>query len=234
MSFPTSFKTAMALPAALMGLILVAGCQHHSQGNRTADYPIGEQFPQIYQKSLQASAHWRLIAHNEAQLLVTRFEELPPLQLDEPGDRDDSVFLRSYHDFLAEGLLNEGALLYESGQEMHVEYDIEIVEFSDRHQLNLPPGLISASALSVYIIAHAVEAWSNPAALLIPAAVGADFYNYMNADSETPDTEIILTTRVLGDARLVYSHSSVYYLRTADTGLYENARSIKVRGPVVL
>ena len=56
----------------------------------------------------------------------------------------------------------------------------------------------------------------------------------MNADSETPDTEIILTTRVLGDARLVYSHSSVYYLRTADAGLYENSKSIKVRGPVAL
>ena len=98
----------------------------------------------------------------------------------------------------------------------------------------LTSDVVLINQLSAYIIGHAIEAWSNPAALLIPAAIGADFYQYMNADSPTPDTEIILTTRVKQDARLVYSHSSIYYLRTADAGLYQGGGAIKVRGPVVL
>lgn len=234
MPSPIPINTAGALMVTLFGLMLGAGCQHAAQGNRTANYPIGEQFPQIYQKNLQASAHWQLIAHNEAQLLVNRFEEVPALQLSPPDGRSGSPFLGAYYDFLAEGLLNEGALVFDAAQELRVEYDIEVVEFTDRSQLNLPPGFVSASALSLYIIAHAVETWSNPAALLIPAAVGADFYNYMNSDSAAPDTEIILTTRVRGESRLLYSHSSIYYLRTADRGLYDSPGSIRVRGPVAL
>jgi len=231
---PCIFNRISGTALAFAGFFAIAGCQHFAQGNRTADYPISEQFPQIYQQQLQASAHWQLIAHNEAQLLVTRFEETPSLQLSPVANASTSTFHRAYHSFLAEGLLNEGALLYQTGEDAKVEYDIEIVDFATRSQLNLPPGFFSATALSVYIIGHAAEAWSNPAALLIPAAIGADFYQYLNADSPTPDTEIILTTRVLQDARLVYSHSSIYYLRTADTGLYQESGIIKVRGPVTL
>jgi len=234
MPSPMPFKKISALAALLLCLITIQGCQHAAQGNPTANYPIGEQFPQIYQKNLQASAHWRLIAHNEAQLLVDRFDEVPALQLSAPQQPGQSTFTNAYHDFLAEGLLNEGALVYESGQDFRVDYDIEVVEFSGRSQLNLPPGFFSASALSVYIIAHALETWSNPVALLVPAAIGADFYSFMNADSDTPDTEIILTTRVRGESRLLYSHSSIYYLRTSDVGLYGGSKSITVRGPTAL
>ena len=231
---PCIFNGVPSRALVLVGLLAVGGCQHFAQGNRTADYPISKQFPQIYQQQLQASAHWQLIAHNEAQLLVTRFEDAPSLQLTPVQSSGNSAFHRAYHDFLAEGLLNEGALLYEAGEDAKVEFNIEVLDFSTRSQLSLPPGFISGTVLSAYIIGHAVEAWSNPAALLIPAAIGADFYQYMNADSATPNTEIILTTRVRQDARLVYSHSSIYYLRTADTGLYEGSGAIKVRGPVVL
>ena len=231
---PCIFNGICRKTLVLIGVIAVAGCQHAAQGNRTADYPISKQFPQVYQQKLQASAHWQLIAQNEAQLLVTRFDEAPSLQLSPTSSGSESPFQRVYHDFLAEGLLNEGAVLYEAGEDARVEFNIEVIEFTARSQLNLPPGFFSATALSAYIIGHAVEAWSNPAALLIPAAVGADFYHYMNADSLTPDTEIILTTRVRQDTRLVYSHSSIYYLRTEDTGLYQEAGAIKVRGPVTL
>lgn len=231
---PCTFNGTSGKAVGLIGFLLLAGCQHFAQGNRTADYPIGTQFPQIYQQQLQASAHWQLIAHNEAHLLVTRFDEAPSLRLNPRGSDGETAFDRAYHDFLAEGLLNEGALLFDAGEDARVEYDIEVIDFAARSQLNLPPGFISTTVLSAYIIGHAIEAWSNPAALLIPAAIGADFYQYMNADSPTPDTEIILTTRVKQDARLVYSHSSIYYLRTADAGLYQGGGAIKVRGPVVL
>ena len=180
---PCTFNGISGKALALIGALLLAGCQHFAQGNRTADYPIGTQFPQIYQQQLQASAHWQLIAHNEAHLLVTRFDEAPSLRLNPRGGGGQSAFDRAYHDFLAEGLLNEGALLFDAGDDARVEYDIEVIDYSARSQLNLPPGFISTTVLSAYIIGHAVEAWSNPAALLIPAAIGADFYQYMNADS---------------------------------------------------
>ena len=229
---PAFFKflfTVVSLPA-----VLLSGCQHNAQGNRYADYPIAEQFPQIYQQSIQAGAHWQLIAHNEARLLVSRFEETPTLQLADNADGNDSPFDRGFHNFLAEGLINEGARVYVAEQGMQLDYDIQLVEFSERDQLNLPPGFISASALSVYLIAHAVEQWSNPAALLIPAAIGVDVYNYLNADSATPNTEVILTVRVRDTGRLLYSHSSVYYFRTEDAGLYGDTQAIPVRGPVTL
>ena len=96
--------------------VLLSGCQHNAQGNRYADYPIAEQFPQIYQQSIQAGAHWQLIAHNEARLLVSRFEETPTLQLADNADGNDSPFGRGFHNFLAEGLINEGALVYVAEQ----------------------------------------------------------------------------------------------------------------------
>lgn len=221
--------------SALVAVTLVlSGCQHKAQGNRSADYPIAEQFPQIYQQSLQSGAHWQLIAHNEARLLVSRFEELPTLQLTGAAAGDTTRFGQGFQNFLAEGLINEGALVYLADQAMQVDYDIQLLEFTDRHQINLPPGFVSASALSVYLIAHALESWSNPAALLIPAAIGTDIYNYLNADSATPNTEVVLTVRVKSDGRLMYSHSSIYYFRSEDSGLYGDSQTIRVRGPISL
>ena len=137
MPSPIPVKTAGALMVTLFGLMLGAGCQHAAQGNRTANYPIGEQFPQIYQKNLQASAHWQLIAHNEAQLLVNRFEEVPALQLSPPDGRSGSPFLGAYYDFLAEGLLNEGALVFDAAQELRVHHrrDGQLVVWLLHHAL---------------------------------------------------------------------------------------------------
>lgn len=236
---------AAAVAVAMVGGL--SGCQHAAQGNLTADYPIAEQFPQIYQSKLMAAAHWQLIADNEAQLLTERFESLPELSYaslqgpkQAPSGQQSgrsgghTSFAQAYENFLLAGLVDRGVMLFEHDRGMPVEYDVQVVKFADRTQSNLPPGAVSATAFSAYLIAHAASHWNNPAALLIPLAVGADAYNFFNADTGTPDTEIILTTRVKNAGQLVYTHSSVYYLRTEDQRLYDANSGFAVRGPTTL
>jgi len=216
----------------------ISGCQHAAQGNPTADFPIAEQFPQIYQNKLLASAHWQIIADNEAEMLTSRFAATPALAPRFVHDGTPTPFETAYRNFLLAGLIDRGVLVFEDERGMPVEYDVQVVRFADRDQMNFAPGTVSAATASAFVIARAVEHWSNPAALLIPLAVGVDAYNYFNADIGTPNTEIVLTTRVKNEGQLVYTHSSIYYLRTEDLALYENApdaaTGFGVRGPTRL
>lgn len=209
------------------------GCSHFSSGNRTADYPEAEQFPQIYQSKLMASAHWQLIAENEAAMLAERFEETPRLKLVSDDVDLSTSFGRAYENFFAAGLIDQGVQVFTAGEGLPVEYDVQVVRFADRHQRNYPPGFATGVGLSAFLLAYAADA-GNAAAVLLPAAAGIDLYNYFNADSDTPDTEIILTTRVRSEDQLLYSHSSVYYMRAEDSELYGERRGFAVRGPSTL
>jgi len=224
--------------AGTLATLALAGCEHASQGNPTADYPMAEQFPQIYQSKLMAAAHWQIIADNEADMLTSRFESVPELAPHFVDEGTPTDFETAYRNFLLAGLIDRGVMVFEDDRGMPVEYDVQVVRFADRDQWNFAPGAVSASTASAFVIARAVEHWSNPAALLIPLAVGADVYNYFNADIGTPNTEIILTTRVKNEGQLVYTHSSIYYLRTEDLALYQNSEEKRVgfgvRGPVTL
>ena len=225
---------ALVIRAAIRGTVRVviavvtalslSACQHVTQGNASSDYPYAEQFPQLYQSKLGAAAHWKLIAENEARQITARFEEgvafNVPTYEPHPGERQTD-FAEAYRNFLISGLLKNTAVIYEDGQGYQMNYDVQIVRHKPRSARDLPTGFFSGTLGVGYLIGHAVENWSKPGLVLIPLALAADVFANQNADTETPNTEIILTTHVKNGGRIVYSNSTVYYFQARDIGLYD-------------
>jgi len=209
---------------ALLSLLALGACSHHSEYNRTADYPEAEQFQQLYQAKLMAAAHWKLIAENEAALLAGRFTPDSSFTVAVPdpqhGSVVDSEFAIAYHHMLSEGLLEQGMRVFDEGGDFQLSHHIQVVEHSERNQQNLAPGTLSGATAAAFLISKGLQS-SMPELTLLPVAAGMDVYNYFNSDTTTPNTEIVLTTAVRLDKQVLYSNSSVYYFRALDRGLYD-------------
>lgn len=213
-------KAVLAISAAL----LCAGCTHFSEGNRTADYPEAKQFPQIYQAKLMAAAHWQLIAENEAELIAERFSPGSAFTLaaSGPGQSTEtrSDFAVAYHHMLSQGLLNNQMRVFDQGADFQLNFHIQVLSHSERSQGNLPAMFFTGTTAAAFVIGRGLQ-MSRPEMMLFPIAAGIDGYNLANSDTDTPNTEIILTTSIRASTEVVYSHSSVYYFRTADQQLYD-------------
>lgn len=214
--------TRMILAAGLM--LLLAGCAHFSSGNLTADYPEAAQFPQIYQAKLMAAAHWQLIAENEAALIADRFSPGSRFTMAASGPEQStstqSDFATAYHHMLSQGLINQQMRVFDRDADFHIAYHIQVLTHSERRQRNLPAMFFTGATSLGFIISKSMQ-MTRPEIMLFPIASGLDAYNIANSDTETPNTEIILTTTARSNTEVVYSNSSIYYFRTVDQELYD-------------
>ncbi|NDY96195.1 hypothetical protein [Wenzhouxiangella limi] len=204
--------------------LLLTGCAHFSSGNPTADYPEAEQFPQIYQAKMMAAAHWQLIAENEASLLARRFPTGSAFTLADSGPEQStstrSDFAVAYHHMLSQGLLSNQMRVFDRGADFQLTYHIQVLSYRERTQQNVGSGFYTGSTVVGFLLAKGLQI-SRPGIMLFPIAVGLDAYNSANSDTETPNTEIILTTTARANTEVVYSNSSVYYFRAVDQELYD-------------
>lgn len=218
----TALRTVLLLACAG---ILVAGCSHFTSGNTTADFPQAEQFPHVYQGKLMAAAHWKIIAENEADLLAARFapDSSFTVAADDPrhASPNGSRFGVAYQHMLTAGLLSNGMRVFDSAGDFRLSYHLAVVEHQPRTQRNTPAGFFSGALAGAYLLATVAERAVEPALALVPLAAAADIYSYSNSDTETPNTEIVLTTAARREDQVVYSNSSVYYLRAVDRELYD-------------
>lgn len=207
--------------------LLMAGCTHFSSGSRYADFPEAEQFPQIYQATMMAAAHWKLIADNEAFLLAQRFSPGSAFTLAASGPEQStntrSDFAVAYHHMLSEGLLNNEMRVFDRGADFHLSYHIQVLSYEGRSQRNLPAAFFTGATGAAFLIRSGLQI-SRPELMLFPIAIGVDGYNLSNRDTVTPNTEIILTTTARANTEVVYSHSSVYYFRAVDQELYDGVQ----------
>lgn len=213
--------------------ISVGGCSHFAQNNPSAEYPIAKQFPQIYQGKLRSAAHWQVIAKEEANLLaqalpgsLVGFSRDPVFE--SPATSDFAI---AYHHMLTEEMLANGLSVKDKAGDLDLSYHIQVVQHSDRLQAPVAPGMWTGLTTAGYVIAQAIDDWSNPELLTIPLAVALDIYNYTNADSQfwrTINTEVVLTTAARQDDQILYSNTSVYYFHSSDRSLYDGGASFGV------
>ena len=223
--------TARVFILGLLGSLL--GCSNFAEKNDTAEFPVATQFPQVYQGKLRAAAHWQAVADNEAELLSQKLPDiLVGFSTDPRHDSDNSSdFAIAYHHMLTNSLLENGLAVKDGNGDFDLSYHIQVIEHDLRGQSQLPAGFWSAATGVGFLIAHVADNWNNPELILVPIAVALDAYNYFNSDSDwwrTINTEIVLTTAVRRDSRILYSNTSVYYFESSDRQLYDRGKSFEV------
>jgi len=220
-----SLGTALLAALFLSCGMAMQGCSHFSSGNASADFPEAEQFPQLYQGKLMAAAHWKIIAENEADLLAARFtpESSFTVAVDDPrhDSPNASRFGVAYHHMLSAGLINNGMRVFDTGGDFQLSYHLAVIEHQPREQKNRPAGFFSGILAGSYVLATVASEAATPGVAVVPLAAGVDVYRWANSDTETPNTEIVLTTAARRDDQVVYSNSSIYYLSAVDRELYD-------------
>lgn len=206
---------------------LLSGC---FQAN-TSQAPIASTYPLTEQQKMQAAHHWDVLAEYEAKMISKSLSAYTkPLHV--LGSDTTTPFSRGFKSLLTSQLVKQGSHVKATPLgAATVSYDVEVVEHKSRDVVRAPIGTWTALAAGVAVAIHAADQWSEPAKLLIPAAVGTDLFSGNWVD-ET-NFEVIVTTRVVQNDQILHSSSNIYYINGGDADHYTppaKAKSIRVTG----
>lgn len=193
---------------------LLSGCYNVN----TSQTPIPTAYPSSEQQKMQAAHHWDVLAEYEAKLITASLKQ-HNLPVYFESTESSAPFYSSYKNLLTSQLVKHGAVVRTvSHGAGRVTFTVDVIEHKDRDSRRTPPGSWALLAGGVVVAAHAVDHWSTPAKLLIPAAVAADLYsgNWI----EDTDFEVVITTQVQKGVQLVHSSSNIYYINGGDADHY--------------
>lgn len=223
-----TFRIAsVRLVAVTASVALLAGC---FQVN-TTQAPIATTYPYSEQQRMQAAEHWRVLADHEAgEILDDRIASGRDLYVSPdahaPADEaDGGSFGRGFRDLLTSELVSGGADVVTSpgAQSATIEVEVEVVNHRDRGYIRPPRGTFTALTSGVAVATHPYNHWAEPALGIIPAAVGADLFS--GSWTQEGNEEIIVTTRIVDDGRILYSSSNLYYTNRGDRDHYAPHRA---------
>lgn len=206
------------LTGALAAALLTAAC-----ATPYSDAPLATNFPTSRQQTLQAAAHWGVIAEDMAEELASSLPDKAPLYL-RPG-ADETPFERAFVHQLANSLMEEGhPIMTAAGTALVIDVDTQVVAFSPDRPRYRHAGTATAIASGVWALHDVVlNSARGPlfAGMLALGAWDAHYaYRTKFIKGATPQTEIIVHASVSDARRYLARKTSVYYVADADGALY--------------
>lgn len=202
---------------AFIGSIALTGCFNVN----TSQAPIATTYAYSEQQKMQAAHHWNVLASHEAeQILQNQRISDKPFHI--KNDSSTSPFNKAFNSLLTSQLVSRNAnVTLSSHNSLLVDYDVQIVEHSDRGAIRPPQGALTALAIGIAVATVPYNNWTEPSLALIPAAGLADVFSG-SWTSET-DYEVIITTQVIDSNRVLHSTSNIYYINGGDKNHYKTA-----------
>ncbi len=187
---------------------LLAGCNfsHLLPAHTTYSFPgrwvpLAEMYPQSFQHKLQAAHHWDLLAKAEAAKINELLKgDRATLYIEQPAENSGD-FHRAYHDLLTSHLVSNGRTvlvderLAKTNDAYTLKYSVKVVQHRDRF-----------------------DAKSNHKESFLRKN-DMPFEIKLREKQVTP-TEVLVTTQIQHQGRLLMSDSMLYYLNTGDTQNY--------------
>lgn len=221
--FISSSKALFLRPVSLgLASLMLSGCFYAN----TSQAPVAATYPYTEQQRMQAAQHWEVLAQHEAAGIL-RSERVRFRDLHIPAEEhaylsaySGGEFERGFRTLLTSELVSRGGsvtTLPRSGGAT-VQIDVEVVEHRDRGYIRPPFGAYTALASGIAVATIPLRNWSEPALALIPAGMLADTTN--GSWSHTGNEEIIVTTQIIEEDRILYSSSNIYYINAGDRRHY--------------
>lgn len=197
---------------AVITIPLLTGCAYQSTG--VYERADGKAFNIPSQFRIASAAHWKLLAKNEAKILK---QKVGGQSLIVERNRSSS-FSDTYHNLLTSSLVQNGANVFIENRpdNVKVSYDVHVVNHIAG---KMTPGLadrdhgLILSAAAYYVFSDVVG---------IAKVAPAVFAEQMTKNLSSA-TEVVITTRAVHNARLLYSASNVYYIDGINQGEYLQA-----------
>lgn len=202
--------------------LVLSGCFY----TNAAQVPMAKTYPYSEQQRMQAAHHWQVLAEYEATgILQQPHLRATPLYLPKHTDHPRGEFARGYRSLLTSELVSGGAIVQkEPGGAATVDFDVEVINHSDRGFIRPYPGTMTLAALATGI-SVLVAPSSNAALALIPPVAGADVTS--GSWTSVSQEEVIITTKITDNERVLYSSSNIYYINQGDRRHYDPPRAPK-------
>lgn len=197
-------------------------------GACASQVPVATTYPVSFQRKMQAAEHWDILAADVANRLRDALLVGPlPASTQQPRysialhvqpPQYNSEFGVAFHNLLLTHLLEAGFLVSENPTDgcYEVTYGIQVVTHNDRGFIRPMPGLFTALTGSVLVIHSTAD--NNPATASMLGALGLDVGTGFLTD--TPNSEIIITTSVMNGARYVTRLRDIYYVSDNNVDQY--------------
>lgn len=229
-------KVRWLRPVSLgLASLALSGCFYAN----TAQVPIATTYPYTEQQRMQAAHHWEVLARHEANGILrserVRFRDLHVASdVTRDAHNDAHAYLSAYRGgefgrgiraLLTSELVTRGGNVTATPQPnaATIHIDVEVVSHTDRHFTRPPAGAFTALATGIAVATVPLNRWSEPALGLIPAAMLADTLS--GSWTYTGHDEIIVTTQIIDDERILYSSSNIYYINAGDRSHYAPYRA---------
>ncbi|MBZ9556971.1 MULTISPECIES: hypothetical protein [Modicisalibacter] len=192
----------------------------------TSQAPMATTYPYSEQRTMQAAHHWDVLAEYEAAgMLRSRALRGKSLFINATGE--NSTFARSFQDLLTSQLVANGALVRTDPiNAAQVNYRVRLVEHTDRDVVRAPQGMWTALASGIAVATMPINHWGEPTLALIPGAALVDLFS--GSWERLSNQEIVITTQVTEDGRILYSSSHIYYINGGDAGQYAASKPLPV------
>ncbi|GAA5178681.1 hypothetical protein [Modicisalibacter zincidurans] len=201
--------------------LLLGGCVAN-----TSQVPMATTYPYSEQQKMQAAHHWDVLAEYEAAGIL-RSASLRGRSLFINPTQAGSTFAQSFGDLLTSQLVSNGALVRTDPiNAARVDYRVQLVEHQDRDYVRAPVGTWTALSAGIAVATLPINNWSEPALALIPGAALVDAFS--GSWESVSNQEVIVTTQVSENDRILYSSSNIYYINGDDAGQYESPKPLPV------
>ncbi|QIB67448.1 hypothetical protein [Kineobactrum salinum] len=209
----------------MLSALLLSGCftVMTSQAPVVATYGISEQ------QKMQAAHHWLVLAEHEAHNMLVDPTLSGKALYVQQGEGAD--FAQGFEALLTSELVSRGGFVRtEPDNAARITTRVQLLRHKDRQFVRAPQGALTALAAGIAVATVPYNHWTEPALALIPAAAAGDAFSG-NWTART-ETEVIVTTQVTQNSRILYSSSNIYYINGGDNDHYggerRTARSIPV------
>lgn len=185
--------------------------------------PVATTYPVNFQQKMQAAHHWDVLTADVAKrlhdhLIGSGEPQGRPIALSVQQPRYNSQFGMAFHNLLITHLLEQGFVMSENPSAgLPVSYDIQVVTHKDRGFIRPTPGLFTALTGTVLVIRDVADSHSAAAATMLGAVVLDVASGFV---TDTPNSEIIVTTSVMNGDRYVSRLRDIYYVSDNNVDQY--------------
>lgn len=185
----------------------------------TSQAPIATTYPYSEQQKMQAAHHWDVLAaHQAEQMLASDRLSGRTLYIADPGA--NSPFNEAFNSLLTSQLVSRnGNVTLSENNALKVTYKVQVVEHNDRGYTRAPQGAMTALAAGIAVATIPYNNWSEPSLALIPAAGLVDLFS--GSWTSKSNQEVVITTQVTDNQRVLYSASNIYYINGGDSDHYK-------------
>ncbi|MCK5525260.1 MAG: hypothetical protein KAI83_19195 [Thiomargarita sp.] len=206
-------------------LLILTGCANRA-------LPVATGYPVKAQRKMQSAHHWDVLAKDLAERLKKTIDLSFPNAVVKPSVfikyNEKTPFGKALFTLLTIRLIQQGLVIMDSnaqyGDNLVIEYQMQVVHHKDRRLTYLPPGAFTALATGVWFAAQIKEHWDypGPSWSILPLAIGgaSAFTNYY-LPGET-NTEVIISTVATMGQQYLFGDSRIYYINDDDYEHYED------------